>query len=49
MAKIKTIGEVGSNWNGDEKIGKKIIANTKNAGADYVKFQILKITFLYLL
>ena len=47
MAKIKTIGEVGSNWNGDEKIGKKIIANTKNAGADYVKFQIWRANDLY--
>jgi len=47
MAKIKTIGEIGSNWNGDEKIGKKIIADTKNAGADYVKFQIWRANDLY--
>jgi sialic acid synthase SpsE len=44
---IKTIAEIGSNWNGDEKIGKKIIKAAKLAGADYVKFQMWKASDLY--
>jgi len=44
---IKTIVEIGSNWNGDEKIGKKIIKAAKLAGADYVKFQMWKASDLY--
>ena len=44
---IKTIVEIGSNWSGDEKIGKKIIKAAKLAGADYVKFQMWKASDLY--
>ena len=44
---IKTIVEIGSNWSGDEKIGKKIIKAAKLAGADYVKFQMWKARDLY--
>ena len=44
---IKTIVEIGSNWNGDEKIGKKIIKAAKLAGADYVKFQMWRAKDLY--
>jgi len=44
---IKTIAEIGSNWSGDEKIGKKIIKAAKLAGADYVKFQMWKASDLY--
>jgi len=44
---IKTIAEIGSNWSGDEKIGKKIIKAAKLAGADYVKFQMWKARDLY--
>jgi len=44
---IKTIVEIGSNWSGDEKIGKKIIKAAKLAGADYVKFQMWRAKDLY--
>ena len=44
---IKTIAEIGSNWSGDEKIGKKIIKAAKLAGADYVKFQMWRAKDLY--
>ena len=44
---IKTIVEIGSNWSGDEKIGKKMIKAAKLAGADYVKFQMWRARDLY--
>jgi|TARA_B110000495_G_scaffold109559_1_gene94844 N,N'-diacetyllegionaminate synthase len=39
---LKTIAEVGSNWNGDISLGKKIIKQVKNSGSDFVKFQMWK-------
>lgn len=47
MKAFSVIAEVGSNWNGSTKIGKKIIDLTKNAGADYVKFQMWRAKDLY--
>jgi len=44
---LKIIAEIGSNWNGSEIVGKKIIKNTSEVGADYVKFQMWKATDLY--
>lgn len=44
---LKIIAEIGSNWNGEIKIGKKIIKQLKNAGADAVKFQMWRATDLY--
>ena len=44
---FKIIAEVGSNWNGDVKTGKKIIKKLKDAGADAVKFQMWKAHDLY--
>lgn len=39
MDKVKIIGEVGINHNGDIEIAKKLIMVAKTAGCDYVKFQ----------
>jgi len=47
MKNIKIIAEAGSNWNGDEKIAKRIIRQAKIAGADYVKFQMWKANELF--
>jgi N,N'-diacetyllegionaminate synthase len=44
---FKTIAEVGSNWNGDLLLGKKIINQVKNSGADFVKFQMWKADELF--
>ena len=44
---FKIIAEIGSNWNGDIKIGKKVIKQLKNAGADAVKFQMWRAADLY--
>ena len=40
MHKIRTIAEIGSNWNGDNNLAKKIISLAKDSGLDYVKFQM---------
>ncbi len=45
--RLKIIAEIGSNWNGSKEIGKKIIISTKQAGADYVKFQMWRAKDLY--
>lgn len=47
MKNLKIIAEIGSNWNGNEKIGKKLIKSAKLAGADYVKFQMWRASDLY--
>ena len=47
MKNFQIIAEIGSNWSGNEKIGKKMIKAAKLAGADYVKFQMWKATDLY--
>ena len=47
MEDLKVIAEIGSNWNGNEKIGKKLIKLAKYAGADYVKFQMWRASDLY--
>ena len=47
MSKIKTIAEIGSNWNGDNNLAKKIISLAKNSGLDYVKFQMWRANDLY--
>ena len=47
MKNFQIIAEIGSNWNGSEKIGKKMIKAAKLAGADYVKFQMWKATDLW--
>jgi len=44
---FKIVAEIGSNWNGEIKIGKKIIKQLKNAGADAVKFQMWRAADLY--
>ena len=44
---FKIIAEVGSNWNGDIKTGKKIIKKLKDANADAVKFQMWRANDLY--
>lgn len=47
MQNIKIIAEIGSNWNGSEQLGKKIIKSAKLSGADYVKFQMWRASDLY--
>ena len=47
MYKIKTIAEIGSNWNGDNNLAKKIISLAKDSGLDYVKFQMWRAEDLY--
>ena len=47
MKNFQTIAEIGSNWSGNEKIGKKMIKAAKLAGADYVKFQMWRARDLY--
>ena len=47
MKIFQTIAEIGSNWSGSEKIGKKMIKAAKLAGADYVKFQMWRANDLY--
>ena len=44
---FKIIAEIGSNWNGDIKVGKKIIRELKKSGVDAVKFQMWKANELY--
>ena len=38
--KVTVIAEVGPNHNGNIKLAKKLILESKKIGADYVKFQI---------
>lgn len=45
--KVFSIAEIGSNWEGNLAIGKKIIKECKNADADAVKFQIWRAEDLY--
>ena len=45
--KIFSIAEIGSNWEGNLTIGKKIIKECKNADADAVKFQMWRAEDLY--
>ncbi len=47
MAKIKTIAEIGSNWNGNTNLAKKIILSAKKANIDFVKFQMWRANDLY--
>jgi N,N'-diacetyllegionaminate synthase len=42
LKKINIIGEIGSNWNGDIKLAKKLIRLAKNADCDFIKFQFWK-------
>ena len=44
---LKIIAEVGSNWNGSIRIGKKIIKQLKNVGTDAVKFQTYRAKTVY--
>ena len=44
---LKIIAEVGSNWNGSSRIGKKIIKQLKNVGTDAVNFQMWRARDLY--
>ncbi len=44
---FKIIAEIGSNWNGDVRVGKKIIRELKKSGVDAVKFQMWKANELY--
>lgn len=44
---IKTIAEIGSNWEGDIKLAKLHIKEAKKSGADFVKFQMWKAEDLY--
>ena len=46
--KVFSIAEIGSNWEGDLSIGKKIIKECKNSDADAVKFQMWRSEDLYL-
>ena len=45
--KVFSIAEIGSNWEGDLSIGKKIIKECKNSDADAVKFQMWRAEDLY--
>ncbi len=45
--KVFSIAEIGSNWEGDLSIGKKIIKECKNSNADAVKFQMWRAEDLY--
>jgi sialic acid synthase SpsE len=45
--KVFSIAEIGSNWEGDISIGKKIIKECKKSGADAVKFQMWRAEDLY--
>ena len=45
--KFQIIAEIASNWNGSETLGKKIIKQAYQSGADYVKFQMWKALDLY--
>ena len=47
MDKITFIAEIGINHNGDLKIAKSLIENSKKAGFDYVKFQKRDIETVY--
>lgn len=44
---FKIIAEIGSNWNGNVKIGKKIIKQLKKIGVDAAKFQMWRAPDLY--
>ena len=44
---MQIIAEIASNWNGSDSLGKKIIKQSYNAGANYVKFQMWRATDLY--
>jgi len=45
--KATIIAEIGSNWEGDLRKGRKLIRESKKAGADLVKFQMWRATDLY--
>ena len=45
--KFQIIAEIASNWNGSETLGKKIIKQASQSGADYVKFQMWRASDLY--
>ncbi len=45
--KIEIVAEIGSNWNGDIELARKIIQDCKNAGANAVKFQMFRAKDLY--
>jgi len=45
--KVFSIAEIGSNWEGNLSIGKKIIKECKKSGADAVKFQMWRAEDLY--
>ena len=45
--KIFSIAEIGSNWEGSLTVGKNIIKQCKNSGADAVKFQLWRAEDLY--
>jgi N,N'-diacetyllegionaminate synthase len=45
--KFQIIAEIASNWNGSETLGKKIIKQASQSGADYVKFQMWRALDLY--
>jgi N,N'-diacetyllegionaminate synthase len=45
--KVFSIAEIGSNWEGDLSIGKKIIKECKKSNADAVKFQMWRAEDLY--
>ena len=44
---MKIICEIGSNWEGDIELAKKHIKAAKNAGADFIKFQMWRAEDLY--
>ena len=45
--KTTIIAEIGSNWEGDLRKGRKLIRESKKAGANLVKFQMWRATDLY--
>jgi sialic acid synthase SpsE len=47
ILKIFLISEIGSNWEGNMSTAKKLIRQSKNAGADAVKFQMWRAEDLY--
>ena len=44
---VYVVAEIASNWEGDLNIARKLIAESKKAGADAVKFQMWRAKDLY--
>ena len=47
IMKVKIVAEIASNWEGSINKATKLIQESKNAGADAVKFQMWRANDLY--